>query len=154
VAIYSNATYWDFKKKVAEKLGLAPKYLKLQRADGKTIKDSDNGKTLSQLKFTTTEVITASKINLEEDIPEAPLVDANGKLTERAAKIFNEWFTLYSNENDQMTHETCALFIKGCTGEHPPVTDDRITGLFKSYDSNKDGLIERSEFLTFYETAS
>jgi hypothetical protein len=29
ISIYSNATFWDFKKKVAEKLGLAPKYLKL-----------------------------------------------------------------------------------------------------------------------------
>ena len=154
VSIYSNATYWDFKKKVAEKLGLSPKYLKLQRADGKTIKDSDNGKTLSQLKFTTTEVITASKINIQEDIPQAPLVDAAGKLTERASKIFNEWFTLYSNENDKMTPETCSLFIKGCTGEHPPVTDDRIVNLFKTYDTNADGLIEREDFISFYTKAS
>lgn len=154
ISMYSNATFWDFKKKVAEKLGLAPKYLKLVRADGKTIKDSENGKTLGQLKFSTTENITASKINLEEDIPVAPLVDSNYKLTERAAKIFNEWFTLYSNEDDKMTPETCALFIKGCTNEYPPVTDDRITNMFKTYDTNNDGFIERSEFLQFYETAS
>ncbi len=98
--------------------------------------------------------MTAVKINIEEEVPNAPLVDQTGKLTEKASKIFNEWFDMYSNENSQMTPETCALFIKGCTGEHPPISDDRITSMFKTYDTNSDGLIERSEFLTFYETAS
>jgi hypothetical protein len=53
-----------------------------------------------------------------------------------------------------MTPETCALFIKGCTNEHPPVTDDRVVNMFKGYDKNNDGLIEREDFLIFYETAS
>lgn len=53
-----------------------------------------------------------------------------------------------------MTPETCALFIKGCTGEHPPATDDRIMNLFKTYDTNSDGFIERADFLVFYEKAS
>lgn len=52
-----------------------------------------------------------------------------------------------------MTPETCALFIKGCTGEHPSLSDDRITKMFEAYDKNSDGFIERSEFLTFYELA-
>jgi hypothetical protein len=29
IAIYSNTTFWEFKQKVAEKLGLSAKYLKL-----------------------------------------------------------------------------------------------------------------------------
>ena len=53
-----------------------------------------------------------------------------------------------------MTKETCALFIKGCTGEYPGLTDERIATLFKTYDSNNDGRIERNEFLIFFETAS
>ena len=46
-----------------------------------------------------------------------------------------------------MVKETCAKFIKGRTGEYPAVTDERIASLFKAYDSNNDGKIERSEFL-------
>jgi Ca2+-binding EF-hand superfamily protein len=61
---------------------------------------------------------------------------------------------MYSDDSGSMTRETCALFIKGCTGEHPAVTDDRISNLFKSYDVNNDGKIERQEFLIFYETAA
>lgn len=52
-----------------------------------------------------------------------------------------------------MTRETCALFIKGCTGEPATASDERITGLFTLYDRNKDGFIEREEFLEFYESA-
>ena len=97
ISIYSNATFWDFKQQVAAKLGLAPKYLKLQRADGKAIKDLDNGKTLAQLGFSAHEQLTALKINIEEKVPNAPLVGPDGKLTERASKIFNEWFDMYSD---------------------------------------------------------
>ena len=53
-----------------------------------------------------------------------------------------------------MTKETCALFIKGCTGEQPQLNDERIVNLFKTYDSNNDGFIERQEFLVFYEAAA
>ena len=53
-----------------------------------------------------------------------------------------------------MTKETCTLFIKGCTGELPTVNDDRVLNLFKTYDTNNDGRIEREEFLGFYENAS
>mmetsp|Transcript_44056 Transcript_44056/g.42664 ORF Transcript_44056/g.42664 Transcript_44056/m.42664 type:complete len:94 (+) Transcript_44056:3518-3799(+) len=60
---------------------------------------------------------------------------------------------MYSDENDQMTKDTCILFIKGCTGEVPPATDDRVVNLFKAYDKNNDGKIERSDFLGFYENS-
>jgi Ca2+-binding EF-hand superfamily protein len=64
-------------------------------------------------------------------------------LSERLLQIFNEWFDMYSDESGSMTKETCALFIKGCTGEHPSVNDERILSMFKAYDINNDGKIER-----------
>ena len=53
-----------------------------------------------------------------------------------------------------MTKKTCELFIHGCTGEYPNNQDDRIAGLFAQYDTDKDGKIQRSDFLRFYETAA
>jgi hypothetical protein len=47
MSIYSNTTVWEFKKEVAKQLDLAPKYLKLDRQNGATLKDIDNGKTLA-----------------------------------------------------------------------------------------------------------
>jgi Ca2+-binding EF-hand superfamily protein len=61
---------------------------------------------------------------------------------------------MYSDDNGQMTKETCSLFIKGCTGEQPQPNDDRILSLFKQYDTNNDGKIERADFMIFYETAA
>mmetsp|Transcript_44247 Transcript_44247/g.32237 ORF Transcript_44247/g.32237 Transcript_44247/m.32237 type:complete len:96 (-) Transcript_44247:78-365(-) len=57
---------------------------------------------------------------------------------------------MYSNDDGFMTPETCVYFIKGCTGDLPPVNDDRITGLFEKYDADKDGKLEEKDFLRFY----
>ena len=83
------------------------------------------------------------KITIEEEVADAPLRGTDGKLSERLREIFNEWFDMYSNEEGSMTKETCALFIKGCTGEHPSVNDERILVMFKTYDVNNDEKIER-----------
>lgn len=120
MSLYSNTTFWEFKRQVAERLGLAPKYLKLTmnlKGDSRVIKDTEHGNTLGELGFQTNELLTAEKLQIVEEVPNAPLIGPDGKLTEKAAKIFNEWFDLYSDENGRMTKETCALFIKGCTGE-------------------------------------
>ena len=66
-------------------------------------------------------MVTAYKISIEEEVVNAPLTGPDKKLTEKARAMFNEWFDLYSDENGQMSRETCALFIKGCTGEYPGV---------------------------------
>lgn len=154
VKIYSNATVWEFKKVVAKMLDLAPKYLKLEIGiGGKVITQAENGKTLAQLNLQSNDSVFAYKKQVDEEIPNAPLIAQDGKLSEKAKQIFNEWFDLYSDENGGMTKETCAKFIKGCTGEQPLPKDDRIEGMFKLYDSNNDGRIERADFLVFYEMA-
>jgi hypothetical protein len=97
--IYSNATVWEFKKVVAKQFELAPKYLKLEIGTTKVIKDTENGKTLAQLGLKSNDQLSAYKIHVEEEIPNAPLTGTDGKLTEKARAIFNEWFDMYSDEN-------------------------------------------------------
>lgn len=97
MATYSNKTFWEFKKIVAEKCGLSPKYLKLQRSNSQAIKDIEHGKTLAELGFETGEQLTAFKVNIEEEVPNAALMGSDNKLSEKASKIFNEWYDLYSD---------------------------------------------------------
>lgn len=53
-----------------------------------------------------------------------------------------------------MTRDSCGLFIRGVTSEPPKMYDERVDILFKAHDKNKDGLIEREDFLEFYRSAS
>ena len=63
------------------------------------------------------DIITAKKIKVEEEIPVLSLTQ-NGEFVPRAKEIFNEWFTMYSDENDQMTPVSACNFLKGATNEN------------------------------------
>lgn len=65
----------------------------------RVIKDSENGKTLAQLGLQSYDSISAHKITVEEEVPNAPLIGPDNKLSEKAKSIFNEWFDMYSDEN-------------------------------------------------------
>ena len=69
-------------------------------------------------------------------------------------EIFNEWFDNYSTSEGVMTPQSTTLFIKGATHENVSAEDGRIKGLFSGYDQNKDGKLERHEFLQFYTEAA
>ena len=134
---------------------LAPHYVQFKRSDGSLIKDTDYGKTLREISFKNYEVVTVKKLDFEDEVVPAHVIDPQtNELTERAAVIFNEWFDAYSNNEGYMTPETTTLFIQGATNEVVQPEDNRIQGLFKSYDADKDGKIEREEFLSFYTDAA
>jgi hypothetical protein len=99
LSLYSNTTVWELKRTVAKHLELIPKYLRLERQNGKAIRDLDNGKTLGELGIQNNEVIVATKMHVEEEVPNAPLIGPDGKLSTRAKEIFNEWYDMYSDEN-------------------------------------------------------
>jgi hypothetical protein len=61
--------------------------------------------------------LSAYKNDIEEEVVNAPLIGPDNKLSDKLKQIFNEWFDMYSDENGEMTRDTCALFIRGCTGE-------------------------------------
>jgi hypothetical protein len=91
---------------------------------------------------------------IDEDIQLEPILDAEQKFSPKALAIFTEWFDCYSNYDDLMSKDSCGIFIRGVTSEPPKINDDRVNNLFNSYDKNKDGFIEREEFMEFYRSAS
>jgi hypothetical protein len=151
--VYSSATAWEFVDKVSRMCDLAPQYVDIRFANQQKIKDTDYGKTLGELGLKNYDVITVRKNEFDDDIPHVTLYE-NGKLVEKAFNIFNEWYDLYSGPNGVMTPESTTRFILGATNEPVSVEDKRIKDLFSMYDGNSDGVMERHEFLKFYETAS
>jgi Ca2+-binding EF-hand superfamily protein len=158
--LHSNVTVWEMKKRIGEQMDLIPKYLKLEKGQGYNatpVKDTDNGKTLKEFGICNKDFFTARRLELEEineEIDFAPILNDENQFTEQTSKIFNDWFTSYADDNDQMNRDGCGLFIRGVTSEPPKMYDDRVDTLFKAHDKNKDGLIERGEFLEFYRSAS
>jgi hypothetical protein len=58
--------------------------LRLERYNGQVLKDLDNGKTLAEIGIQSYENLSASKIYIEEEIANAPLLGPDNKLTEKA----------------------------------------------------------------------
>lgn len=79
---------------------------------------------------------------------------ATNKFVEKAHQIIDEWYTLYSDDSGVMTPESTTRFILGATDEVCMPTDNRITGLFDGHDKDKDGKLQREEFILFYENAA
>ncbi len=152
----TSATVWEFVDKVTRMCQLAPQYCDLKLSSGRVISESDYGKTLGELGLRNYDVVIVTKNDVDDDhLPHEVLIDpATDRLTERSAQIFSEWYDRYSNADNKMTPESATRFILGATNELIQKDDGRIVGLFNSYDGNKDGLIEREEFLRFYEDAS
>lgn len=87
---------------------------------------------------------------MDEEIAQVPLITETGELVPAAYDIISEWFDMYSTEEGVMTPESAVWFIKGSTSESIGADDSRIKGLFAEYDTNKDGKLEREDFIRFY----
>lgn len=104
------------------------------------MKESDNGRTLGELKFKSNETISAYKRNTFV-LNKAPLIQSDGEtLTEAARKIFQSWFYRFSipdpecPDNRIMTKSTCTMFIRSCTDDNCSEEDNRVTKLFSMCD--------------------
>lgn len=80
-----------------------------------------------------------------------PLVDEDRKkFTDRAAKVYKDWFDEFSTEEDIMTRESATLFIRAVTNEYVSSLDSRIETMFKFQNLAKDDKLKREEFYNFY----
>lgn len=159
VQVHSHNTLWDLRCQVAAALELAPRHLSLflgttGGSAGTELKDTDNGKSVVALGLTGGEALTAQLRTVTEQVPNAPLVDQAGELTPAAERIFAGWYARFCDATGAFTKDSAARFIQACCGDLPAPTDQRITGLFQTYDGDGDGKIQKAEFLAFYKTAS
>jgi len=150
--VYSNTTFWELRCIIGKKIKCMSDQFKIYRSLlQKEIKDSDNGKTLSDLRIRVNE--TFSVYRRITNIPKAALTTADNQLTEKARKIFSQWFHKYADKGDKMSPEGCSAFTNSCTGDPCKATDKRIQEFFTSHDDDRDGLLTEENFLEFYRQA-
>ena len=153
MALYSNTTVWELKKKIAQHTNVTAEYVKLVKCAGVTeLKETEHGKTLQELRLKPNEVLSASKRSMS-NIPKAPITTSTGQITPEARRVFDDWFDKFQH-GGFMTPQNCADFIRSCTDDNCKADDPRILNLFHQYDYDKDGKIDRAGFHEFYRIAA
>lgn len=132
---------------------LTPKHVQFKLANGRAIDETMHGMVLAELNFKQGDVVTASKVNVEDDETVAVYVE-NKQFTPQAQALFEEWWNIYKEEGtDDFTPNSATRFIKGCTNEDIGSDDSRIVNLFAMYDKQKTGKMTHAQFMDFFLTA-
>lgn len=170
LACYSNITFLELKKLIAEEYTKQPGWPKdapaphpfsfkvIRCKDASVVKDINNGSTLAELKFKPNENLNIATMGLETDRKAPILNDELTGLNGRAINIFTNLFNEFavpdmSRDGAPLAigDEECARFVTGVTGESCSTTDGRIIKIIGEYDSNKDGKLDLEDFLEFYK---
>lgn len=175
IGVYSNTTVFELRKLVGEHAAriydgdtyiqnkpVHPSLIRLFRAVGCIdIKESENGKTLGELRFKRNELLTAYRRSVY-GAAKAPLLNFDrSDLSERARQIFTEWFYNCSELEDPMDTNSRRLmdligaqrFTREATDEEVSVNDRQLTSMFETYDLDRDGFLELEDFLSFWRTS-
>lgn len=150
--VFSNTTIWDLRCQIASKARTFPDLIRLTRSlPYKEIPDSENGKTLNELRIRRLETFSVSKRATK--IPRTPLLTPEGDIVQKAADIFRKIFHQFADKEGGMSPEGCAAFTNSCTGDSFKGTDRRIIETVEQYDSDNDGYLTEADFVQFYKDA-
>ena len=148
--VFSNTTIWELRCLVGQQVKCLNDQFRILRSfSGKEVKDNENGKTLSEIRVRLNETFNLQKRNSK--VQRVSLVNENNQLSAVARKIFSSWFMKYADKGEKMSQAGCAAFTSSCTGDTCPSTDKSIQDLFNTYDDDRDGLLTKENFLSFYE---
>lgn len=130
--IYSNKTILDLRVEIAKKIKVTWDEIKLKKMGyyPKDIVDSDNGRTIGEMRFKNLENITVTR-RPTPPIPYAKLLDADNQLLDKPKQIFTDLFKIFS-KNGYMDEENCANFITAATNNDVCKKEDgRVSDVIK-----------------------
>ena len=125
-----------------------------------SLPETDNGKTLRELKFKKNEIITIFK-NSTFNSPRVSLMNPDKTdLSDQAKHLFKEWFCRFAEFSDPLDAKSTLVldrnavkqFIAICTDtSEVSDNDETLQNLFENYDPNQDGWIEEEQFMEFWK---
>ena len=127
IKINTNKTVYDLKVQIAKSIKASVFGIRLQRVTG-DVKDTDNGRTINELRFRNDELIVANSKPVPP-IEQVSLIGPDGEIVAEARKIFASWFEIFS-EGGKMNSEGCANFIHSCTNDNCKGDDKRVKDVF------------------------
>ena len=151
LTVHSKITSCQLTMLIAKKLNLAHEMLRLIFMTCE-VRESDNGRTLEELKVPDGEVIKVIK-RTEEFIPRVNL-HRDKILTDKARSVLTEVYDRFSKDG-KMFPPNYAEFTQVCLGDRSITENDyQILTIYKEYDKEKKGYLLLEEFLKFYEVSS
>ncbi|KAM3147422.1 hypothetical protein pb186bvf_000229 [Paramecium bursaria] len=147
----------ELRVKIAKLIKTSWDNIKLARANifnqSRDIPDTDNGKTVLQVGIKKSENLIITK-NPQQLIPQVQLIDQDDKLHPRFIQIVSDWFDQYSTDGRMNPDQAAKFTSKAVGGDICSSKDSRIAELFANHDKDKDGLLEKDEFIEFYQQSS
>lgn len=149
ITFFKNTTLWELKEKISTKLKICIDFIEIHVND-KELTSLDNGRSIWELGLRDGDQIKIHLNSQENLIPQEELC-IDDKVNPKLITIFENLYTDFSPER-KMTAEQCAKLIQFVTGSKDTIAhdDQRITGLYKAYDKDGDGILEMNEFVGFY----
>mmetsp|Transcript_8203 Transcript_8203/g.16159 ORF Transcript_8203/g.16159 Transcript_8203/m.16159 type:complete len:2815 (-) Transcript_8203:1874-10318(-) len=148
LTVYSSTTLWQVRQLISQKARVLWDQLRVVRNIPRVeLKDSDNCKTMSELRIRSSEGFTV--IRRPSNLPRVGLLNPEGGVSDQMQKIVKRWYRQFAEEPDRMSQEACAKFTNSCLGE-PTKNISRIKEIFADYDSDRDGFLTEADFTEFY----
>ena len=152
VSLFTNSTLKNVREMIADEYRMSFDVIniKVNTSDGISLDYNDNSKTLKELGLEMRDLLIVSEREMPE-VKEKPLMNATGdEFSPEALLVFKEIFASYS-EDGKMTKEHLAKFTSAATdGAHCYPSDDRVEGVFNTYDKEKNGYVTFENFHHFY----
>lgn len=149
IPVSSNLTLFQLKERIAAMSSFT--FKEIRPCFKKELADRYHCWTLRELGIGQGDSMQVTKRGYEYSVRES-LIFENKEINPKAVRIFEAIFTRFSTDG-LMSKEQCRDFTCQCVG-FSSYNDERINGIYREYDGNKDGFLERKEFVDFYIKAS
>lgn len=170
LGVYSNITIFDLRKLIGEHISRVyqadgtyvqekpchPYSIRIYRYSGCVdIPESDNGKTLSEMRFKRNEQLTVYKRSIVQS-GRMPLLNQEGDdICGRLKFILNDLFDKFSSPTESglrvMDKSNLRGFISLCTDDDTKEEDPQLLQIFEKYSNNE--VIQRENFITFWRNS-
>lgn len=141
----ANLTLHELRAQLARQLNAYPHELKLILGD-KELDPRLSGRVIHTLDLTNGDLIAEKKSTVEK----VGLCEPDGSLNEKCKGVLRSMFKEYS-QGGLMSKPQCQKYHQRCVGEVSSMSENKVDKIYEQYDTDKDGYLTESDFLSFYE---
>lgn len=141
----AHLTLHELRGQLARQLNAYPHELKLLLGD-KELDPRLSGRVIHTLNLNCADLVAEKKSTVEK----VGLCETDGSLNEKCKAVLRSMFREYS-QCGLMSKPQCQKYHQRCVGEVSSLSENKVDKIYDQYDTDKDGYLTESDFLSFYE---